>query len=103
MQPQPQIFTSLDDIAFRTLDIALMDLFTNNPGQRFSIENIHDYLLRRRFQIDLEKTTSAQRTNFTKRMRNSLARLSKEKYITKTREKTALKGGYRVIFQKHQK
>lgn len=93
----------IDDLNRSVLHPVILNLAMCNPGSGFSLEQIHDYLIKH-FKLDLSQTTSTQRTRFSQRMRRTLDHLAEVGLLRKERQRVALNNGYRLKFyyQKHE-
>jgi hypothetical protein len=92
----------LDDLTRTVMQPVIQNLLICNPSNRFSLERIHDYLMDH-FQIDLNQTTSRQRSNFSERMRRTLNQLTAIGLAAKHKEVVALFAGHRIKYSYNKK
>ena len=92
----------LDDLTRTVIQPVIQTLLICNPATKFSLESIHDHIMKH-FSIDLGQTTARQRSNFSERMRRSLAQLSDLNLANRHNDVVALFGGKRIKYSYNQK
>lgn len=90
----------IDDLRRERMMPVLIRVFALNPGVPFSMERIHDRLIHH-YGINLDHTTASQRSNFYDRMRRSLESLVETRIISRRVQKTAMRGGRRVVYEQN--